>query len=94
MDIVLQAERLHGRDKRRHRRAIDGLPDGAAIVMPGGDAAAILREGQLLRWTPRGYVSAGPRPRGTSVELLTPPSIVAVLKAGYRPVWHPSAGAA
>jgi hypothetical protein len=94
MDAVLQAERLHGRDKRRHRRVIDDLPDGATIVMPGGDEAAMLRGGQLLHWTPNGYVSAGPRPRGASVELLTPPSIVAVLKAGYRPVWHPSADAA
>ena len=93
MDAVLQAERLHGRAKRRHRRTIDDLPDGAAIVMPGGDKAAMLRGGQLLRWAPKGYVSAGPRPRGASVALLTPPSIVAVLKAGYRPVWHPSADA-
>jgi hypothetical protein len=93
MDAVLQAERLHGRAKRRYRRTIDDLPDGAAIVMPGGDEAAMLRAGQLLRWTPKGYVSAGPRPRGASVALLTPPSIVAVLKAGYRPVWHPSADA-
>ena len=92
MDAVLQAERLRGRDK--HRRAIDDLPDGTAIVIPGGDEAAMLREGQLLRWTPKGYVSAGPRPRGASVELLTPPSIVAVLEAGYRPLWHPSAEAA
>jgi hypothetical protein len=29
--------------------------------------------------------------RGATVDLLTPPSIVAVLKAGYRPGWHASA---
>jgi len=36
-------------------------------------------------------VPASPR---TRVELLTPPSIVAVLAAGYRPLRHPSAGPA
>ena len=29
--------------------------------------------------------------RGVTVDVLTPPSIVAVLGAGYRPKWHSSA---
>jgi len=92
MDGVLQAERLDGREKRRHRLPIDHLPDGASIVMPGDDKqAAMLRGSKLLRWTPRGYELAGRRPRSGKVEVLTPPSIVAVLRAGYRPLWHPSA---
>ena len=49
MDIVLQAERLDGRDKRRHRLPIDDLPDGAAIVMPGDEQqAAMLRAEQVV----------------------------------------------
>lgn len=92
MDAILQAERLDGRKKRRHRLPIGALPDGAAIVMPGDDEqAAMLRGGKLLCWTPKGYASAGRRPRSGSVDVLTPPSIIAVLKAGYRPLWHPSA---
>ena len=67
------------------------LPDGAAIVMPGNEKqAAMLRGDKLLRWTSKGYVAAGRRPRG-EIDVLTPPSILAVLKAGYRPLWHPSA---
>ncbi len=94
MDIVLQAERLDGDDKRRHRLPIDDLPDGACIVMPGNDKqAAMLRGSALLRWTSEGYASAGVRPRGARVDVLTPPSILAVLKAGYQPLWHPSADA-
>ena len=82
--MMLQAERLDGREKRRHRLPIDELPDGACIVMPGNDEqAAMLRGGKLLRWTSKGYVPAGRRPRG-EVDVLTPPSILAVLKAGYR----------
>jgi hypothetical protein len=32
------------------------------------------------------------RPRGVTVDVLTPPSILAVLKRGYAPRWHKSAG--
>jgi hypothetical protein len=92
MDVILQAERLDGRGKRTHRLAVDELPDGATIVMPGDEGqAAMLRGGQLLRWSSTGYVSAGSRPRRIKVDVLTPPSILAVLKAGYKPLWHPSA---
>ena len=90
MDIVLHAERLDGRAKRLHRRAIDALPDGAMIVLDG--VAHARRGGRLLRWTPSGYDGARALPRG-SVGVLTPPSIVDVLTKGYAPLWHPSAGA-
>jgi len=90
MDRVLHAERLAGKAKRMHRRPIDALPDGAMIAIDG-DAFALCGQ-RLLRWTPAGYAGSRRRPRGIKVELLTPPSIVAVLKAGYRPLWHPSAG--
>jgi hypothetical protein len=89
MDAVLHAERLKGKAKRAHLRKIDTLPDGAMIAMAG--EAYALRGQRLLRWMPQGYSGTKPRPRGITVKLLTPPSIVAVLKAGYAPLWHPSA---
>jgi hypothetical protein len=51
-----------------------------------------VRAKRLLRWTPRGYKGAKPRPKDVTVDVLTPPSILKVLKAGYPPQWHPSAG--
>ena len=89
MDVVLQAERLDGRAKRTHRLLIDTLPDGAMISLDG-DAFAV-RGKHLLRWTAKGYDGAKPRPRGIKADVLTPPSMVAVLKAGYAPQWHGSA---
>jgi hypothetical protein len=89
MDEVLHHERLHGRAKRRHRRSIDGLPDDVFIAL--GGAAFALRGDALLRWTPQGYTARMPRPRGSKVDVLTPPAIIAVLAGGYRPRWHPSA---
>jgi hypothetical protein len=89
MDKVLHDERLRGRAKRLHRRKIDNLPDGAFVKM-GEDAFAV-RGDALLHWTPEGYDPRTRRPKGIIVDVLTPPAILAVLSAGYRPHWHPSA---
>jgi hypothetical protein len=91
MDKRLHAERLQGRIKRRHRLPIGDLPDGAFVALEEG--AFALRGGALLPWTPAGYGARKPRPRGIMVEALTPSSVLAVLAAGYRPRWHPSAEA-
>jgi len=91
MDEVLHRERLDGRAKRRHRRAIDDLPDGAVIAWEQG--AFAVRGNSLLPWTAAGYAARQRRPGSGTVDVLTPPSILAVLAAGYRPQWHPSAGA-
>lgn len=87
MDNILHAERLDGRTKRLHARALDALPDGAMIAR-AGEAFAV-RGRHLLPWIPEGYGAPLRRPRGIDVDVLTPPSILAVLAAGYRPLWHP-----
>jgi hypothetical protein len=89
MDLVLHGERLDGKAKRVHRRSVDGLPDGTMIAIDR--EAFALRGSRLLRWTPKGYTGSKLRPRGTQVDVLTPPSIVKVLAAGFAPLWHPSA---
>lgn len=89
MDETLHRERLRGRAKRLHRRNIDALPDGAFVALDG--AVFAVRGKALLRWTPQGYGARKKRPQGAAVDVLTPPAILAVLAAGYRPHWHPSA---
>jgi hypothetical protein len=89
MDEVLHRERLHGRAKRTHRRNIDTLPDGAFVAFDG--TAFAVKGNMLLRWTPHRYDRRIKRPRGVTVDVLTPPAILAVLQAGYQPRWHPSA---
>ena len=49
----------------------------------------------LLRWTPAGYDARRPRPVRSQARLITPPTLVAVLRAGWDPLVpliHPSAG--
>jgi hypothetical protein len=42
-------------------------------------------------WSFQGYGQPEPLGPKTPVELLTPPSSVAVMRAGYRPALHPTA---
>lgn len=86
---MLHAERLDDHSKRTHRRNIDRLSDGAMIALD--EAAYAVRGDALLRWSPEGYDARKPRPCGVTVDVLTPPTILAVLKSGYSPRWHPSA---
>lgn len=89
MDAALHAERLDGRAKRLHALpgALARLPDGTMVA--AGEAAYLVAGGRALRWSPGGY-RAGATPAGID-RLLTPPSTVAALAAGYRPALHPSA---
>jgi hypothetical protein len=88
MDEVLHRERLNGRDKRLHEFAggIEALPDGA-MVQAGAESYLIVR-GRPLRWSFDGHREAGPI---SNAMLLTPPSTLRALGAGYRPVLHQSA---
>jgi hypothetical protein len=90
MDTMLHAERLEGRTKRTHRLRLEPLPDGAMISRDG--EAFALRSGKLLLWSPSGYAQALRSPNDEIADVLTPPAILAVLRAGYRPQWHASAG--
>jgi hypothetical protein len=89
MDQILQAERLNGREKRRHKRDFADLPDGAFVAF--GDAAWAVRGRSLLCWTSLGYAERRPKPDRGVADVLTPPATLAVLSAGYEPHWHPSA---
>jgi hypothetical protein len=91
MDHVLQAERLDGRAKRTHAMPIADLPDGAMLALKNEPLMAYaVRGAQLLRWSHHGYTERIARPQGIA-DVLTPPSMVGVLAASYRPQWHPSA---
>jgi hypothetical protein len=89
IDAQLHAER------QRHSRAPFGeLPDGAFVLER--DAPLLVLGAELLRWTPSGYAERRARPTREMAVVITPPSLVAVLQAGWDgavPLLHPSAHA-
>ncbi len=72
--------------------SLDELPDGAFVLHD--DEPWLVLGARLLRWTASGYVEPRPRPGDEQALVITPPSLVAVLRAGWRPLvpfLHPSA---
>jgi hypothetical protein len=68
--------------------ALAELPTGAMIAV--GAASYLIAGGRAHRWTPDGYQAAS---QLTSCDgMLTPPSTLRALIAGYRPLLHPSLG--
>jgi len=87
IDARLHAQRLHDGAKKIHplRGSPGDLPDGAMIVTSG--EAYVMVGGRAHRWTAGGYEP--PRRLARADGLLTPPSTVATLRAGYACVVHP-----
>jgi hypothetical protein len=88
MDAVLHEERLdHGR-KRLH--AVPGnvseLPDGGVIAI--ASEAYTIAQGRAFRWSAQGYEGIGEISRADG--LLTPPSTLLAIRAGFRPLLHPA----
>jgi hypothetical protein len=81
------------RGQRVHQLALDNLPDGA-FVLRDGTPWVVLGD-ELLAWTPAGYTDRLARPTGHDARVLTPPSLLDVLRAGWAPeavtFLHPSA---
>jgi hypothetical protein len=95
IDARLHAERLSGdaRAQRHHDAALDDLPDGVFVLRDR--VPWLVRGAHLLRWSPAGYDARAARPPGERATVVTPPSLVAVLRAGWEPdvpLLHPSAG--
>jgi len=90
MDATLHRERLDRGRKRLHPlpMPLAKLPDGA-MVQQDGESFLIAR-GRALTWSPAGYGET--ESALADAMLLTPPSTLRALAAGYRPVLHPSAG--
>jgi hypothetical protein len=92
MDRVLHAERVEGKgDKRTYSELLARLPAGVLIADKVGNAY-LVRDGDLLLWTPGGYLATMDGPVG-AVQVLTPRSIVRAIANGYPVELHGSASA-
>ena len=83
MNRQLHGERIvRGTHRRRlHRMPWTDLPDGAFVLIDS--APHLVRGDQLVAWTNQGYLGKVRRPLQGGADVLTPPSMVAVLRAGY-----------
>ncbi|GGI23392.1 hypothetical protein [Bradyrhizobium guangdongense] len=89
MDAALHRERLDRGTKRLHALPVPlaELPDGAMVQQ--GERSFLVVQGRAFLWSAAGYVAD--THELTEPMLLTPPSTLRALSAGYRPVLHRSA---
>jgi hypothetical protein len=99
MNAVLHKERIvPGTHRRRlHEMPWPGLPDGTFVLPgaprldgPGSDPALVFGE-TVVPWTREGYGTPRRRPRTGQAAVITPPSTVAALRAGYPVQIDPTA---
>jgi hypothetical protein len=94
IDAQLHAERidLATRRQRLHSLPAQDLPD--LVFVSRDDAPWLVLGERLLLWTPGGYTTSVPRPTDERMDVVTPPSLTAVLARGWSglvPLVHPSA---
>jgi hypothetical protein len=93
VDDRLHAERLDGDGRRRlHAAAAADLPDGTFVLLDSGPW--LVSGGRALRWSPAGYGDRRRLRPSDRLDVVTPPSLVAVMRAGWEPAvpfLHPSA---
>ena len=93
IDAQLHEERVDPETRRQrvHPARFADLPDGAFVLHAG--APHLVLGDRLRRWTPAGYTSSEARP-DAEATLLTPPSLLPILRSGWHgavPLVHPSA---
>ncbi|WP_308166487.1 hypothetical protein [Nocardia albiluteola] len=84
MNRRLHAERMIKGTRRRRLHDLEWhtLPNGAFVLHDR--TPALVLDSELIEWTERGYENRWPRPARGQAEVITPPAILAILRAGYR----------
>jgi hypothetical protein len=92
MDRQLHQERIDVKTRQRRLHSVrwSQLPDGTFVIDRAHPALVLGRH--LVAWTENGYADRRPKPRHGSAEMLTPPSTLRVLQAGYPVQIDESAG--
>lgn len=83
MDQILHQARLR-RGAGLHAETLGHLPDGGFVLH--GRQPHILWHGKLHPWSHAGYGAPTVFDPATRVDVLTPPPILAALRAGYQPL--------
>jgi hypothetical protein len=97
IDDQLHLERLVGRTRERrfHEVPYEELPDGTFVLYDGKPCLVLGPD--LLPWSPAGYLTQLLRPVSGLATVITPPSLVAVLRRERSPLvpfLHPTASRA
>ena len=89
MDVVLHGERIDASGRKiSYETRLGEVPDGAFVRWRG--QCGLVHGGRVRPWSFAGYSGAAEVDGNSIVQVLTPRSTVAILRAGYQPMLHPS----
>jgi hypothetical protein len=92
IDACIHAERMDENGvKKTFKAQLATLPDGTFIAFEGQPEAYLWFQQNLYTWSFAGYSQLAQFDNSQIVDVLTPASYVAVLRAGYVPEVHLSA---
>ena len=92
IDATLHTERISSdKTKSTYTAQINELPVGSFILLEPDASPYLVLEETLLAWTPGGYTHQIGKTQNQPVTVLTPRSIVQMLKAGFHANLHDSA---
>jgi hypothetical protein len=83
IDKILHAERINKGEKVTYNDDPANLPDCTFILIDS--LPYVISKDLMYQWTPIGYEKGITLPTAQQVEVLTPRSIVNMLRAGYEP---------
>ncbi len=90
MDAILHAERLDaGGAKRVFQSRLADLPPGSIVRLHA--RPHLVAGGELRPWTPEGYLAPVLADPETIADVLTPKTVMELLRLGLQPLLHPSA---
>ena len=93
MDRALHPARVtRSRHQVNYLADLDGMPDGAFVMLPGVSEPLLVQGQRLLPFLGDRYGPATGRPQEAEVTVLTPRPTIEVLREGFEPRIHPSAG--
>jgi hypothetical protein len=86
IDAQLHLERIvpSSGKRRLHSTSFEWLPDGTFVLYEGEPRLVLGRE--LLTWSPAGYLACRPWPADKRATVITPPSLVELLRSGWTPL--------
>jgi len=95
LDAALHRDRVARLRGHKHAPAtLATVPFGAFFVLPSSDGTPWIQlDDCAAAWSHAGYTGWARWPTSIEVDVLTPPATLAALRAGYRPILHPSAKA-
>lgn len=93
IDEILHKERLEAdlRTKQMQKAWLKEVPNGCFVVFEEDvEQPYLVTENSLIPWTDEGYRHWEEKSNRKKVWVLTPPSIVKAIAAGFQPNVHPS----